>query len=110
MAERLGYAPADLDRVPVGGDRFVCRRGLLLHLAELKPGETVVDLGSGSGMDTFVASLKVGATGRVIGVDMTDEQLAKAERLRKERGFSNITLPEGLHRGDRRRERHRSTA
>ena len=50
----------------------------------------MVDLGSGSGMGTFVASLKVGSSGKVIDVDMTDEHLAKAERLRKERGFVNV--------------------
>ena len=56
--------------------------GYYFHLADLKEGETVLDLGSGSGMDTFFAALKVGKRGKVIGVDMTDEQLAKAERLR----------------------------
>jgi ubiquinone/menaquinone biosynthesis C-methylase UbiE len=65
--------------------------GHFFHLADLKPGETAVDLGSGSGMDTFVAALKVGPSGRVTGVDMTDEQLGKAERLRKDGGFANVT-------------------
>ena len=46
-------------------------------------------------MDSFVAALKVGATGRVVGIDMTDEQLAKAERLRKAAGFTNITYQKG---------------
>src|SRR5216684_3680069 len=91
MAERLGYAPLDLDRVPPDAIDSFAGVGHFFHLADLKPGEHVVDLGSGSGMDTFVASLKVGPTGRVLGVDMTDEQLAKAERLRKAAGFSNLT-------------------
>src|SRR5216684_3492254 len=81
MAERLGYAPADLDRVPQEAIDSFAGVGHFFHLAELKSGEQVVDLGSGSGMDTFVASLKLGPTGRVVGVDMTDAQLAKAERL-----------------------------
>ncbi|WP_292592671.1 methyltransferase domain-containing protein [Mesorhizobium sp.] len=51
----------------------------------------VIDLGSGSGMDSFIASLQVGANGKVIGVDMTDEQLTKAARLRDSHGFVNIT-------------------
>jgi protein-L-isoaspartate O-methyltransferase len=90
MAERLGYSPADLDRIPSEAIESFAGVGYFFHLAELKPGEAVVDLGSGSGMDSFVAALKVGPTGRVVGVDMTDEQLAKAERLRKAGGFSNI--------------------
>jgi ubiquinone/menaquinone biosynthesis C-methylase UbiE len=61
----------------------------------LKAGETVVDLGSGSGMDTFVAATKVGESGRVIGIDMTDAQLAKASRLSDLRGFANITYRKG---------------
>jgi ubiquinone/menaquinone biosynthesis C-methylase UbiE len=61
----------------------------------VKVGETVVDLGSGSGMDTFIASLKVGPLGKVIGVDMTDEQRAKAEQLRDRDGFPNVTYVKG---------------
>jgi SAM-dependent methyltransferase len=95
MAERLGYAPADLDRIPAPAIESFAGVGYFFDLAELKPGETVLDLGSGSGMDTFVASLKVGSSGRVLGVDMTDEQLAKAERLRKEGRFTNITYQKG---------------
>ena len=91
MAERLGYAPADLDRVPQDAIDSFAGVGYFFHLADLKPGEHVVDLGSGSGMDTFVASLKVGPTGRVVGVDMTDAQLAKAERLARSAGFDNVT-------------------
>jgi arsenite methyltransferase len=91
MAERLGYAPADLDRVPQDAMDSFAGVGHFFHLADLKPGEHVVDLGSGSGMDAFVASLKVGPAGRVIGVDMTDAQLAKAERLAESAGFQNVT-------------------
>src|SRR5262249_54196054 len=62
MAERLGYAPADLDRIPAESiESFV---GYYFHLADVKAGETVVDLGSGSGMDTFIAALKVGSSGK----------------------------------------------
>jgi ubiquinone/menaquinone biosynthesis C-methylase UbiE len=91
MAERLGYVPVDLDRVPPDAIDSFAGVGHFFHLADLKPGEHVVDLGSGSGMDTFVASLKVGPTGRVLGVDMTDAQLAKAERLARGAGFDNVT-------------------
>jgi arsenite methyltransferase len=95
MAERLGYAPADLDRIPSPAIDSFAGVGYFFDLAELRAGEHVLDLGSGSGMDTFIASLKVGPRGKVTGVDMTDEQLAKAERLRAERGFGNITYKKG---------------
>jgi len=95
MAERLGYAPADLDRIPAESIESFAGVGHYFHLADVKAGETVVDLGSGSGMDTFIAALKVGPRGKVIGVDMTDEQRAKAERLRDRDGFQNVTYVKG---------------
>ena len=95
MAERLGYPAADLDRIPAEAIESFAGVGYYFHLADLKPGETVLDLGSGSGMDTFIAALKVGPRGKVIGVDMTDEQLAKAERLRDRDGFTNVTYFKG---------------
>jgi Methylase involved in ubiquinone/menaquinone biosynthesis len=81
MAERLGYAAADLDQVSPDAIASFAGVGHVFHLANLKPGERVVDLGSGSGMDSFIAALKVAPTGEVVGVDMTDAQLAKATRL-----------------------------
>jgi SAM-dependent methyltransferase len=95
MAERLGYAPADLDRIPQEAIESFAGVGYYFHLADLEPGETVLDLGSGSGMDTFIAALKVGPSGKVIGVDMTDEQRAKAERLRDRDGFKNVSYLKG---------------
>lgn len=95
MAERLGYPPADLDRIPPEAIESFAGVGYYFHLANVQPGETVLDLGSGSGMDTFVAALKVGPNGRVIGVDMTDEQRAKAERLRDRDGFRNVSYVKG---------------
>jgi SAM-dependent methyltransferase len=91
MAERLGYVPADLDRIPSEAIDSFAGVGHYFHLATLKEGERVVDLGSGSGMDTFVAALKVGPTGRVVGIDMTDAQLAKSRRLAQRDGFANVT-------------------
>ena len=95
LAERLGYAPADLDRIPAEAIESFAGVGYYFHLADLKEGETVLDLGSGSGMDTFIAALKVGTHGKVIGIDMTDEQRAKAERLRDRDGFRNVTYMKG---------------
>jgi arsenite methyltransferase len=95
MAERLGYAPEDLDRVPKEAIESFAGVGYYFHLADLKPGEVVVDLGSGSGMDTFIAALRVGPRGKVTGVDMTDEQRAKAEKLRDRDDFLNVTYVKG---------------
>src|SRR3970282_1604652 len=79
LAERLGYAPADLDAIPNEAIESFAGGGYSRDLADLRAGETVVDLGSGSGTDSFIAARKVGTTGAVTGIDMTDEQLAKAE-------------------------------
>ncbi|HLE24437.1 MAG TPA: methyltransferase domain-containing protein [Thermodesulfobacteriota bacterium] len=95
LAERLGYLSEDLDRIPAEAIGSFAGVGYFFHLANLKEGESVIDLGSGSGMDTFVAALKVGENGNVVGVDMTDEQRAKAERLRDQAGFNNVTYIKG---------------
>lgn len=95
LAERLGYSPGDLDRIPAESIESFAGVGYYFHLAELKENETVLDLGSGSGMDTFIAALKVGPRGTVVGVDMTDEQRAKAARLRDRDGFDNVTYLKG---------------
>jgi arsenite methyltransferase len=95
MAERLGYATGDLDRVPQEAIDSFAGVGYFFHLAALEPGEHVADLGSGSGMDTFVAALKVGPTGHIVGIDMTDAQLAKATRLATARGFGHIRYTKG---------------
>ncbi len=95
LAERLGYDPADLDRIPAEAIASFAGVGFYFDLADLKPGETVVDFGSGSGMDTFIAARKVGAQGGVFGIDMTDEQRTKAERLRLRDGFTNVKYLKG---------------
>ena len=95
LTERLGYTPQDLDRIPAQAIESFAGVGYYFHLADLREGESVLDLGSGSGTDTFVAALKVGPSGRVVGLDMTDEQRAKAERLRDGAGFSNVTYIKG---------------
>jgi arsenite methyltransferase len=95
LAERLGYLAADLDRIPGESIDSFAGVGHYFHLARVGEGETVVDFGSGSGMDTFVAALKVGTNGKVIGVDMTDAQRKKAEHLRDRAGFTNVTYVKG---------------
>src|SRR5215217_1135314 len=95
LAERLGYRPEDLDRIPAAAIDSFAGVGHFLDLADLAAGETVVDLGSGSGMDSFLAALAVGPGGRVIGVDMTDEQLAKARRLAAAAGLDQAEFRQG---------------
>jgi arsenite methyltransferase len=95
LAERLGYPAALLDRVPSGAVEAFAGVGYFLDLADLRPGESVLDLGSGSGMDSFAAALVVGERGRVVGIDMTPEQLARAERLRQRGDFGQVAFQGG---------------
>ncbi|GAB3272499.1 hypothetical protein GCM10027449_09100 [Sinomonas notoginsengisoli] len=97
LAERLGYPPWDLDQIPSAAVDSFAGVGYFHDLAALKPGERVLDLGSGSGTDSFLSSISVGARGSVIGIDMTAAQLAKARRLAAEAGnlFDNIDFREG---------------
>jgi arsenite methyltransferase len=81
LAEHLGYDPERIASLPGESVASFAGVGFAFDLAELQPGETVVDLGSGSGMDVFYAAGLVGPGGAVIGVDFTVEQLAKARRL-----------------------------
>ena len=95
LAERLGYPAADLNRIPAGAIDSFAGVGYFLDLAAIEPDDTVLDLGSGSGMDSFLAALATGPSGRVIGVDMTDKQLAKAERLAREEDFAGVEFRQG---------------
>jgi arsenite methyltransferase len=92
VAEPLGYPRELLNGIPAEALASFAGVGYHLDLAALRPGEAVLDLGSGSGTDLFCAAVLVGAAGRVAGVDITDEQLAKAGRLRDEAGFAQVEL------------------
>lgn len=93
LAEAIGYASDDLSALPDGANMGLSC-GNPVALATLKPGEVVVDLGSGGGFDIFIAGRRVGAEGRAIGVDMTPEMLAKARRnaaiYRERTGLDNV--------------------
>jgi arsenite methyltransferase len=95
LAARLGYPAEILEAIPDGAIESFAGVGYFFDLAELREGETVVDLGSGSGMDVFFAAVQVGAAGRVVGVDFTPEQLAKARALAAEGGFNLVEFREG---------------
>jgi SAM-dependent methyltransferase len=87
--ERLGYSAAELAAVPAGADLGLgC--GNPLALASIRPGETVLDLGSGAGFDALLAARQLAGTGRVIGVDMTPAMVAKARRNAAPAGFANV--------------------
>jgi arsenite methyltransferase len=92
LAERLGYPRELLDAIPAEALASFAGVGHHLDLAALQPGEAVLDLGSGSGADVFCAAVLVGASGKVAGVDITDEQLDKAARLRHRDGFAQVEL------------------
>lgn len=93
LATELGYTVAELEALPEGANMGLSC-GNPAALAALKPGEVVLDLGSGGGFDVFLAGRKVGALGRAIGVDMTAEMLGKARRnqveYRKQTGLDNV--------------------
>jgi arsenite methyltransferase len=95
LAERLGYPSGDLDRVPPEAIESFAGVGYHFGLAAISPGERVVDLGSGSGMDAFLAAQHAGTEGEVVGIDMTDEQLTKARRLAERDGHTSVRFEKG---------------
>jgi ubiquinone/menaquinone biosynthesis C-methylase UbiE len=89
ISEGIGYSPEDLQAVPDGANLGLgC--GNPVALASLRAGETVVDLGAGAGFDCFLAAKQVGATGHVIGVDMTPEMLDKARANARKGSYENV--------------------
>lgn len=90
----VGYGGQDLEAAPEGANLGLgC--GNPVALASLRPGEVVLDLGSGAGFDVFLAARAVGPGGRVIGVDMTPEMLAKARDLAARHGYANVEFRQG---------------
>ncbi len=99
LAARLGYDPELVDALP---DRAVESFAGVANPFSLRPlqrGERVVDVGSGAGFDSFIAAAKVGAQGQVVGVDMTEEMLAKSRATAEQLGLDHVTFREGLAEG-----------
>jgi SAM-dependent methyltransferase len=89
IGARIGYTSEEMGSVPEGSNLGLgC--GNPVALAGLAPGETVLDLGSGAGFDAFIAARAVGASGHVIGVDMTPEMLARARENARAGGYANV--------------------
>jgi SAM-dependent methyltransferase len=96
LADRLGYDPAVVDQLPDRAVESFAGVGNPFSLRAIQAGERVVDVGSGAGFDSFVAAHHVGPTGAVVGVDMTDEMLAKARATGEQLGLSNVEFRPGL--------------
>jgi ubiquinone/menaquinone biosynthesis C-methylase UbiE len=89
IALQIGYSEEDLKNIPETSSMGLgC--GNPVALASLKEGETVLDLGSGGGIDAFLAAKKIGLKGKVIGVDMTEEMIKKAKTLASQYNYKNV--------------------
>ena len=89
ISRKIGYTSEEMKAVPEGANLGLgC--GNPIALANLAPGETVLDLGSGAGFDAFIAARAVGESGRVIGVDMTPAMLTKARENARSGGYGNV--------------------
>jgi len=89
VAWKVGYSPGDIENIPEDS-LLGLGCGNPVALASLKKGETVLDLGSGAGIDVFLASKMVGPSGRVIGIDMTKEMIVRAKAIASEQGYTNV--------------------
>jgi arsenite methyltransferase len=94
-AIRLGYPTSVLDRLPDEACEAFAGMANPFFWETPRPGERVVDLGSGGGMDSFAAALYVGEKGRVIGVDMTPEMLERSRHVAAKYGFANVEFRQG---------------
>ena len=96
LARRLGYAEAVVARMPDSAIEAFAGVGNPFSLGALKPGERVVDLGSGGGFDCFVAAGQVGPEGQVVGVDMTEEMLARSRAAAAAMGLRHVEFRQGV--------------
>lgn len=95
-AKRLGYHDTVVDPLPDAAVESFAGVGNPFELGTLEKGEKVVDIGSGAGFDCFVAATQVGPSGQVVGIDMTEEMLAKSRATAKAMDTGNVEFREGL--------------
>lgn len=96
LAKRLGYDDAVVDPLPDAAVESFAGVGNPFELRTLETGEKIVDIGSGAGFDSFIAASQVGPGGQVIGIDMTEEMLAKSRATAKAMAADNVEFREGL--------------
>jgi arsenite methyltransferase len=96
LAIMLGYNATLLDGLPSGTVESFAGTGNPFSMGDLKPGEVVLDIGSGAGFDSLIAARQVAPDGRVIGVDMTDAMLEKAAEGARQLGLANVEFLKGL--------------
>ncbi len=93
LSKSIGYSDDEVKGVPEANLGLGC--GNPTALGEIKEGDVVVDLGSGAGIDCFLASRKVGSMGKVIGIDMTDEMIKKSREIASSKGYENVEFRPG---------------
>ncbi len=93
--EKIGYAKVQISQLPESAIESNAGCGNPIEEAKLRPGDVVLDLGSGAGLDSFLAAQEVSGGGRAIGLDMTDAMLAKAEENKRKLGLENVEFRKG---------------
>jgi arsenite methyltransferase len=96
IALRVGYSPDELDAVPAAAVDTFSGAGNPLALVDLRPGDAVLDVGSGGGLDALLAARRVGSAGRVVGVDLTSEMVRKARETARQARAKNLTFEDGI--------------
>ncbi len=96
LAENLGYTMDQVDAMPTQGIESFAGVGNPFSLGSIQPGETVLDVGSGAGFDSFIAGLTVGRQGTVIGVDMTEAMVAKSRATAQQMGLDQVDFRHGF--------------
>ncbi|MGD9045428.1 MAG: methyltransferase domain-containing protein [Desulfobacterales bacterium] len=96
LTQILGYEAEWLEGIPESAIESFAGIGNPFSLGEIPPGERVIDIGCGAGIDSLIAAKKVGTEGKVVGIDMTEAMLAKARQAGEDAGFSQVEFRNGL--------------